>query len=194
MQSLMDKLARFFALLGGVVLSALIVLTCLSILGRSINSILHSDTMQAWMPGLADALLATGVGPINGDFEIVEAGMAFTIFAFIPLCQLKGAHAVVDVFTSALPLGVNRVLRMLAEAVFAGVMLLIAWQLLQGTISKMNSGQTTFLLEFPVWWSYAASVVAAFVAAVMACYVAAMRAVEVATGRSVLPDEAEAGH
>ncbi|MEL7089790.1 MAG: TRAP transporter small permease, partial [Planctomycetota bacterium] len=139
-------------------------------------------------------LLATGVGPINGDFEIVEAGMAFTIFAFIPLCQLKGAHAVVDVFTSALPLGVNRVLRMLAEAVFAGVMLLIAWQLLQGTISKMNSGQTTFLLEFPVWWSYAASVVAAFVAAVMACYVAAMRAVEVATGRSVLPDEAEAGH
>ena len=33
------------------------------------------------------------------DYELVEAGVAFAIFAFIPLCQIYGSHATVDIFT-----------------------------------------------------------------------------------------------
>ena len=191
---LVNMLARGFALLGGVVLSVLIVLTCLSIAGRSLNSILHSDAVQGMMPGIADAVLALGVGPINGDFEIVEAGMAFAIFAFLPLCQLRGAHASVDIFTSKLPVRANRVLRAVIETVFAGVLILIAIQLGSGTQSRVSTGQTTFLLQFPVWWGYALSLAAAVVAAFTGIYVAAMRVVELVTGRIVLPSEMEAEH
>ena len=152
MHGFMDRLARLFALLGGVVLSLLIVQTCLSIVGRSINSILHNEFMQTTLPGFANGLLSTGIGPINGDFELVEAGMAFVIFAFLPLCQLKGAHASVDIFTSKLPKRANSFLRMIIEIVFAGVIVLIAVQLFSGMMSKLNSGQTTFLLQYPVWW------------------------------------------
>ncbi len=194
MYGIMDRLARVFALLGGIVLSILIVLTCLSIAGRLLNSLLHSDLLQSVMPGIANALLRTGIGPINGDFELVEAGMAFAIFAFLPLCQLVGAHASVDVFTSALPLRTNRLLRMVIEIVFAFGLVLIAWQLCQGLLSKKNSGQTTFLLEFPVWWAYAASLSGAVVSALVSIYVAVMRFIEVATGRQVLPSELEADH
>jgi TRAP-type C4-dicarboxylate transport system permease small subunit len=135
-------------------------------------------------------LLGLGIGPILGDFEIVEAGMAFAIFAFLPICQLRGAHATVDIFTQSLPPRVNRLLRLVTEAVFAAVLLLLAWYLLLGGLSKLRSGQTTLLLEFPVWWSYAASILALWVAALVAVYVAAMRAVEVLTGRaSLLPEE-----
>lgn len=190
----MTSLARLFALLGGMVLSLLIVVVCMSIAGRSINSVLHSDVIQGMMPGLASALLATGVGPINGDFELVEAGMAFTIFAFLPLCHLNGAHASVDIFTATLPKGINRYLRALTELLFAAVLVLIAWQLFQGMLSKRNSGQTTFLLGYPLWWAYAVSVSGAAMAGIMAIYVATLRSVEAISGQVMLPDDAEAEH
>ncbi len=194
MYPIADKLARGFALLGGLVLSALIVIVCASILGRSLNSILHSDFIEGLAPGLADALLATGVGPINGDFELVEAGMAFTIFAFLPLCQLQLGHASVDVFTSRFPERINRALRAVIEIAFAATLVLIAVQLAGGMMSKMRSGQTTFLLEFPVWWAYALSLSAAVVAALIAVYVAFMRVAEWVRGHALLPEGGGAEH
>ena len=178
MYSYIDRLSRLFALLGGLVLTALIVLTCLSIVGRLLNGVLHGDWVQSFAPEFANRLLALGLGPINGDFELVESGMAFAIFAFLPLCQLKSAHASVDIFTAALPLRLNRLLRALIEITFALVLVLIAWQLFAGTLSKFNSGQTTFLLEFPLWWAYALSLVAACAAALTAVYVATIRCAE----------------
>ena len=194
MYGLMDRFARFFAILGGIVLTLLIGQTCLSIAGRSINTILHSDFMQSTLPGLAGALLSTGVGSINGSFELVEAGMAFVIFAFLPLCQLNGAHASVDIFTSKLPRRANDVLGGVTEIVFAAVIVVITWELFQGMLSKQRSGQTSFILQFPVWWPYALSLTAAFASAIIAVYVAAMRVIELMTGRKVLPDHLEAKH
>ena len=194
MHALFDRLARAFALLGGLVLTILIVLTCLSILGRSANTILNGDLFQRAVPGLASTLLSTGIGPIKGDFELVEAGMAFAILAFLPLCQLNGAHASVDIFTSALPLRVNRLLRAVIEVVFAVALILIAWQLYEGLLGKRRAGETSFYLEFPVWWGYAASLVPAIATAIVSTYLAAMRVVEGATGRRVLPPELEADH
>ena len=158
------------------------------------SGLLHADWVQAVLPGVSTALLDLGVGPINGDFELVEAGMAFSIFAFLPLCQLNRAHASVDIFTSVLPVRFNRILGAVIEIVFAGILVLIAWQLFEGTLSKRNSGQTTFLLEFPIWWAYAVSLVAAVVAAFVSIYVASMRVVGAVTGHRVLPPELEPDH
>ena len=194
MNTLVTKLARAFAILGGLALSTLIVLTCLSIVGRSLNSVLHSDFVQGLAPDLASTLLASGIGPINGDFELVQAGMAFTIFAFLPLCQLNGAHASVDIFTAALPLRVSGFLRMVVELIFAAVLVLIAVQLYAGMESKLRSGQTTLLLQYPLWWGYAISVPGAIATAVVGLHVAISRLIEVMTGRVVLPPELEAEH
>lgn len=194
MYPLVNRLARVFALLGGLALCGLIVLTCLSILGRSLNGILHSDMLQSWLPSLANGLLELGVGPINGDFELVEAGMAFVIFAFLPLCQLNGAHASVDIFTSKLPPRAARVLMALIEVIFAAIIVLIAWKLFEGMDSKRNSGQTSLLLQFPIWWSYAVSLAAALVAALVAVYVAWLRCLEAVTGQTVQSPEMGADH
>jgi TRAP-type C4-dicarboxylate transport system permease small subunit len=194
MHTFFDRLARTFARLGGYVLTILIVLTCLSILGRSLSTILNGEIMQSILPGLATVLLNTGIGPIKGDFELVEAGMAFAIFAFLPLCQLNGAHASVDIFTSKLPLRTKRLLQAVIDVVFAAVLVLIFWQLFEGLQTKRNAGETSFYLEFPIWWAYAVSLVAAFVAAVVSIYVATMRVVESATGNRVLPPELESDH
>ena len=122
MHRLIQSLARLTALAGGFVLIVLIVLTSLSIIGRSVNKLLHNDFFQQKMTGFSQALLDLGIGEINGSYELLEAGVAFSIFSFLPLCQLYGSHATVDVFTAALPLRANRWIAAFWEIVLALVL------------------------------------------------------------------------
>lgn len=193
MHRAMAVLARNMAILGGIVLGLLILLVCASVLGRSLNGFLHT-VLSPVAPDLAQGLLDTGVGPINGDFELVEAGIAFAIFAFLPLCQITGGHATVDIFTNFLPPRANRGLRMVTEVVFAAVLIVIAWRLFEGMWSKMSYGETTFLLQFPIWWAYAASFVGAVVAALVGTYTAIVRSYETFSGQTILTDGPETDH
>lgn len=186
MHGFMNGLARFMAVVGGLVLTALILLICISVLGRAINTLLHAGPVVAVLGDFAATLLATGVGPILGDFELVEAGVAFAIFAFIPFCQITAGHATVDIFTSGLSVRVNRLIQMIVDIAFAAVLILIALQLYEGMLSKMQYRETTFLIQFPVWWSYAASLVAAIVAAVVGVYVAFVRLAEFFGNRTIM--------
>jgi len=175
MPTFISRLAHGMALLGGVVLLALIVLTCASVLGRGLNTLGHSDLLTGLSADLAKSLIDSGVGPVTGDFEVVEAGVAFAIFAFLPIAQLRGAHATVDIFTGFLPPAINRALIAFWEVVLTAVILLITWRLFVGMQSKMAYGETTFLLQFPIWWAYAASVFAAVTASITALYCAFAR-------------------
>ncbi|EFL88802.1 TRAP transporter small permease [Ahrensia sp. R2A130] len=159
-------LARWLALTGGLVLVALIVITTASIVGRLLNSIGYSQWISDWLPILIAPL--QWFRPITGDFELVEAGIAFAIMAFIPWCQISRGHAKVEVLTGLLPSSSNRWLAFLWEAVFCATYILIAWRLVVGTGDKMRYNETSFMLQFPVWWGYAAVTGAAL----LACWVA----------------------
>ena len=188
-------LARAMAILGGAVLLALILLTCVSVIGLSLNKALHSEWVESIAPDVAQGLLNMGIGPITGDFELVEAGMAFAIFAFLPLCQVAGGHATVDIFTARFPIWLNRIIQLIVDVTFALVLALIAWRLYEGMLDKQRYNEATFMLNMPLWWAYAVSVGAAVLAALVAVYVAFVRAVEIVTGRSILnaaSDEAQA--
>lgn len=166
-----QKLAHFMALLGGVVLCFLVVMVCTSISGRELSDLAHSGYLRS----LGDWLIGIGIGPILGDFELVEAGVAFAIFSFLPLTQLNGAHAKVDVFTQGMGQGVNRALGTFWSMVMAMIIVLITWRLFVGMQDKMRYGETTYLIQFPIWWAYAASLVAAIAASIVSIYCAAMR-------------------
>ncbi len=186
MHRFMMGLAKFMAILGGLVLTAVILMICASVLGRAINTLLHSAPVVSILGDFARTLLNTGVGPILGDFELVEAGVAFAIFAFMPFCQITAGHATVDIFTSALSVRVNRAIQMVVDIVFAAVLILIAVQLYEGMLSKMQYRETTFLIRFPVWWAYAAGLTGACVTAFIAVYVAFVRTAEFFGNRSIL--------
>jgi len=179
-------IAYVFAVIGGVVLASLILITCASIIGRTLNSLLYLDVVTAIAPGTAQWLVDTGVGAIRGDFEMVEAGMAFCIFAFLPLTQLTASHASVDIVVNMLPRSVTRFLLVLAEILFAMVLVIIALQLYDGLGRKMRSGETTLLLQFPVWWAYAFSLVGAVAAALAGVYMAAVRVFELLSGQTIV--------
>lgn len=188
MYALIKKLAQLMAVLGGLVLTLLVLLVCTSVLGRSVGTLLHGTFMQSNFADFSNWALAVGIGAINGDFELVEAGIAFAIFAFLPLCQLSGSHATVDVFTSKFSRRTNQVLQMISECLFALVLGLIAWRLFAGMEAKQRYGETTFLLQFPIWWAYAASFSGAVIAAFISFYMAIIRILEVFSGQQMLPE------
>lgn len=171
LHAFITRLAQIMALLGGVVLCLIVVMVCVSISGRELGDLAHSG----WLAGVGEWLIGLGVGPILGDFELVESGIAFAIFAFLPLTQLSGSHAQVDIFTSGMGPRVNRILATFWSIVMAVIIVLITWRLFVGMQDKIRYNETTYLIQFPIWWAYAASFAAAIAASMVSIYCAAMR-------------------
>jgi len=189
MRRLIYFLARFTAVIGGLVLMALVLMTTASIIGRTVNKMLHSPFFQEKLTGLSQGLIDMGIGEINGNYELLEAGVAFAIFSFLPICQYYGAHATVDVFTSFLPARVNRWIMAFWEVVLAAVIVLIIWRLYEGMQRYLGNGETTLFLQFPVWWAYAASFASGVIASVVSVYCAVTRVIEAIRGTDILPSE-----
>lgn len=150
--SRLDACAVIAAKIGGVVLLALAAMTVLSVIGRGINTY--------------------GFGPIQGDFELVEHGMAFVVFCSLPYCQLRFGHVSVDVIARHFPYPLAWGLTVISQAGMAAMALVITRQLYLGLTDKWQWGETTFIIQFPVWWGYAASLVPATLwvfAAFVAC-------------------------
>lgn len=187
-------IAWFMAVVGGVVLTATILMICLSITGRTMTTILHSGFVQGNLPGLASWLLATGLGPIRGDFELVEAAMAFSIFAFLAWCQIQSSHASVDLFTNKLGPRAKRVLQAVIEITFAVVLVLIAIKLHEGMELQQRRRTTTLLLQFPLWWSMLAALIPACLAAAVSCYLAVVRVAEAVLNRPLIDAAMSAEH
>jgi TRAP-type C4-dicarboxylate transport system permease small subunit len=185
----MKMLAHTNALIGGCVLLALVVIATLSIIGRSLSGVLHTDFFTTQLAGVSQMLLDLGVGEINGNYEMVQAGAAFAIFAFLPVCQFYGAHASVDVFTSALPQAVNRWIIAFWEVVLAAVIILIIVQLYGGLQRYLSNGETTLFLQYPLWWSYAACFATGVFACIVSVYCAFVRISEAMGNRDILPSE-----
>ena len=189
MRRLIYFLARFTAVIGGLVLMALVLMTTASIIGRTVNKMLHSPFFQEKLTGLSQGLIDMGIGEINGNYELLEAGVAFAIFSFLPICQYYGAHATVDVFTSFLPARVNRWIMAFWEVVLAAVIVLIIWRLYEGMQRYLGNGETTLFLQFPVWWAYAASFASGVIASVVSVYCAVIRVIEAIRGTDILTSE-----
>lgn len=153
-------ISRWLAYFGGVMLAAVAVMTVVSIIGR--------------------ALTGFGFGPIKGDFEMVEAGVAIAVFAFLPWCQLKRGHVTVDVFIARLPLRLQAALGFVGDTLLTLAGFVILWRLWLGFGEKFPYGpeslrsvlgmgskpffpQTTYELELEIWIPYGLSLVGALV-------------------------------
>jgi TRAP-type C4-dicarboxylate transport system permease small subunit len=147
---LIGQLSQALALAGGAALVALAALTVVSVTGR--------------------AFVKAGLGPVPGDFELVEIGCAFAVFAFLPWCQYRRGHVTVDVFISRAGPRTKAALSLIGNVLLTGVALLLAWRLQAGLIDKLSYDETTFILQMPVWYGYAAALLGAWLFALTAAY------------------------
>jgi TRAP-type C4-dicarboxylate transport system permease small subunit len=142
-------IARLLAILGGTLLVGLAVMAVISIVGR--------------------AFARAGLGPVPGDFELIEAGCAVAIFTFLPWCQFRGGHVTVDLLESYLPARVWASLAVVGNVAMSVVAVIIGWQLWFGFLDKLAYGETSMILQMPIWWGYAVGVVSAAIF-VLTCF------------------------
>ncbi|MGI3170038.1 TRAP transporter small permease [Pseudooceanicola sp. C21-150M6] len=135
------RLAIGLALTGTVMLVLLTLLTAASVSGR--------------------ALTGLGFDQIAGDFELVELGTGFAVFCFLPWAQISGAHARVDLFRHRFSQTANRSLDLAAEIGAAAFAVLILWRLWLGMLDKRSYGETTLILQLPLWQGYLAALAGA---------------------------------
>jgi TRAP-type C4-dicarboxylate transport system permease small subunit len=123
------------AVFGGLLMTAGAVLTVVSVTGRYLFA-----------------------APINGNVEMVELASAAAVSCFLPYCQMKRGHVIVDFFTSAASDRLKAMLDTIAALLFAFCAGLIAWRLSLGGADMYRYNDQTMVLGIPTWISYAVMV------------------------------------
>ena len=132
---LLEKLAKLCAILAGVLLTAITLMTCGSLIGR--NTI--------------------GV-TIVGAFELTGVAAGAAIALFMPWCQLRRGNIIVDFFTAKASDATNAMLDRFGALLLGGSMALLAWRATLGGMNAYNTHSGTMMIGFPEWIVYAAMV------------------------------------
>jgi len=131
----LDKLAKFCAILAGVMLTIITLMTCISVIGRN----------------------TTGK-TLVGDFELTGVVAGAAIALFLPLCQMKRGNIIVDFFTARASDATNAALDRFGALLLALCMGLMAWRTTVGGINAYTTQAGTMMLGFPEWIVYIAMV------------------------------------
>jgi TRAP-type C4-dicarboxylate transport system permease small subunit len=129
---LLYRLARAFALAGGLVLVAMTLMSIVSIVGR-----------------------AAFARPLPGDYELVQLACAISVAAFLPFCQMRGGHVLVDVFTAHSRARVRATLDAIGALLLGVAGAVLAWRLGVGALGLREANDQTTILAIPTWWAVA---------------------------------------
>ena len=132
---ILQSLARLCAILAGILLTAITLMTCASLIGRNL-------------------LGATLVG----DFELTGVVAGAAIALFMPFCQIMRGNIIVDFFTARLGKTSNDHLDRFGALLLAVMFGLLAWRTVVGGINSYTTHSETQILGFPEWVVYAAMV------------------------------------
>ena len=127
----LQSLAKLCAVLAGVLLTVVTLMTCVSLIGRNLIGM-----------------------TIVGDFELVGAAAGGAIALFMPWCQAQRGNIIVDFFTAKASARTIDGLDRFGALLLALVMALLTWRTTIGGINAWKSGSGTMLIGFPEWAIY----------------------------------------
>ena len=128
---LLEKLARLCAVLAGVLLTVITLITCVSLLGR--NTI-------GWT--------------IVGAFELTGSAAGAAIALFMPWCQVRRGNIIVDFFTAGASAGTRHGLDRFGALLLALAMGLMTWRTAIGGLNAWKSQSGSMMMGFPEWIVY----------------------------------------
>ena len=124
-------LAQACAVLAGVLLTAITLMTCASVIGRNTTG---------WT--------------IVGDFELSGSAAGAAIALFLPWCQACRGNITVDFFTAGASAATRAGLDRFGALLLASMLGLMAWRTTLGGLSAWNSQAGSMMLGFPEWIVY----------------------------------------
>lgn len=132
MKSTLRSLSYFSAVMGGIAALGVAGLTSYSVIQRALTT-----------------------KPVNGDIELVQAGIALAITLCLPWCQLHKGNIIVDFFTQRMSQKSLKRLDGVGALLMAVMYLLLAWRTAVGAQTVYAAHEMTMALELPMWWTYA---------------------------------------
>ena len=132
---LLESLAKLCAILAGVLLTVVTLMTCGSLIGRNLFG-----------------------ATIVGDFELSGAAAGAAIALFMPWCQCQRGNIIVDFFTARASRSRRDALDRFGALLLGLTMALLAWRTTIGGVNAWKSGSGTMLIGFPEWVIYVAMV------------------------------------
>lgn len=146
----LESLAKLCAILAGILLTGITLMTCGSLIGRN----------------------TTG-DSIVGAFELTGVAAGAAIALFMPLCQARRGNIIVDFFTAKMSPQANARMDRLGALLLALIFALLAWRTTLGGLSSHASHAETQIMGFPEWVVYAAMVPPFVLACLIALHQAA---------------------
>jgi TRAP-type C4-dicarboxylate transport system permease small subunit len=128
---LLDLMARISAVLAGVLLTVITLMTCISLIGRNTTG---------WT--------------LVGDFELSGSAAGAAIALFMPWCQCRRGNIMVDFFTSGASAATQAVLDRFGALLLGLAMALMAWRTTVGGLNAWQSQAGSMMLGFPEWVVY----------------------------------------
>jgi TRAP-type C4-dicarboxylate transport system permease small subunit len=129
---LLELLARVCAVAAGLLLTAIAVLTCISLVGRN----------------------AAGM-TLAGDFELTGVASGAAIALFLPWCQARRGNIIVDFFTTRASARTQGSLDRLGALLLGACLALLTWRTTIGGLAAWDTQSGTMMLGFPEWIVYA---------------------------------------
>ena len=128
---LLEKLAKLCAILAGVLLTGVTLMTCGSLIGRNLLGV-----------------------TIVGDFELSAAAAGAAVALFMPWCQYQRGNIIVDFFTARASERTTNALDRFGALLLGLAMAVLAWRTSLGGVNAWRSGSGTMLIGFPEWLIY----------------------------------------
>jgi TRAP-type C4-dicarboxylate transport system permease small subunit len=143
----LESLAKFCAILAGLLLTLITLMTCASLIGRNTLGI-----------------------TITGDFELTGVAAGAAIALFMPFCQVRRGNIIVDFFSAKFGDKTNLALDRFGALLLALVFALLAWRTSLGGLNSWRTNSETQIIGFPEWVAYASMVPPFVLAMVIGLY------------------------
>ena len=132
---ILEDLARICAILAGLMLTVITLMTCASLIGRNTLGI-----------------------TITGDFELTGVAAGAAIALFMPFCQVQRGNIIVDFFSAKFSDKTNAGLDRFGALLLALLFALLAWRTTLGGLNSLRTNSETQIIGFPEWVVYASMV------------------------------------
>ena len=129
----LERLLKGVALLGGLVLFAIMALVSVSVFRRYVMN-----------------------APILGDQELVEIGMSLVVMMAMPFAAYKGAHIRVDILDGRIGAWGRFAGDVFARLASCAVLFLLIGKTWDKTLDAWEYEDVTNMIEIPVWIAYGA--------------------------------------
>ncbi|WP_289036166.1 TRAP transporter small permease [uncultured Roseibium sp.] len=145
MYSLLQRAISFWALLGGVLVIAIVLVTAVNVGAFILDSILKNFGVY--------------VSALPGYEDFVRLAVSVAALSFFPYCQMKRGHVAVELFVQAFPQWLQQALDKLWLLLTMALAVFLAYWMWIGMLETRSDNTMTAVLGWSEWPWYLPGVV-----------------------------------